>query len=171
MQYLLENHFDVQDTFQRAMNKSSQQKFRKLYSTHKPIVKMKLNKLLAARMITSIHVRRGRAVKLKSNRYQLAVDILINRNFNSFIRKQCIQDDSTRYKDFHKIKNLREKIAKPLHSITIEHPSKSGKLNEVGKIFPDLFYLNKYARITTISCMIDNVEANQSFQTNRFKII
>ena len=85
MQYLLENHFDLQDTFKRTMNESSQWKFRKLYSTHKPVVKMKLNKLLAAWMITSIHTRRGRAVKLKSNWYQLAVDILIKRNFNSFI--------------------------------------------------------------------------------------
>ena len=98
-------------------------------------------------------------MKLKFNRYQLAVDILIKRNFNNFIQKQCIQDDSTRYKDFHKIKNLREKIAKPLHSVTIEHPSKSRKLNEVAKIFPVFFDLNKYTLTTTISYMIDDVEA------------
>jgi hypothetical protein len=159
MQYLLENHFDLQDTFKRTMNESSQRKLRKLYSTHKPVVKINLNKLLVAQMITSIHARRERAVKLKSNRYQLVVDILIKRNFNSVIWKQCIQDDSTRYKYFHKIKNLREKIAKPLHSVTIEHPSKSGKLNEVGKIFPYLFHLNKYTLTTTISCIIDDVEA------------
>jgi hypothetical protein len=96
----------------------------------------------------------------------LAVDILIKRNFNSFIWKQCIQDDSTRYKYFHKIKNIREKIAKPLNSVTIEHSSKSGKLNEVGMIFLDLFDLNKYTLTTTISCMIDDVEAIQSFQNN-----
>ena len=129
---------------------------------------MNFNKLLAARMITSIHARRGRAVKLKSNRYQLAVDILIKRNFKSFIQKQCDQDDSTKYKDFHKIENLREKIAKPLHSVTIEHPSKSGKLNEIGKIFPDL---NKYTLTTTISYMIDDVEAIQSFQNNGFELM
>ena len=160
MQYLLENHFGLQDTFKRKINESSQQKFRKLYSTPKPVVKMKFNKLLAARMITSIHARRGRVVKLKSHRYELVVDILINRNFNSF-----------RYKDFHKIKNLREKIAKPLHSITIEHPSKSRKLNEVGKIFPDLFDLNKYTLTTTLSCMIDDVETIQSFQNNGYKLM
>ena len=107
-------------------------------------------------------------MKLKSTRYQLTDDILIKRNFNSLIRKQCIQDDSTRYRYFHKTKSLREKIAKPLHSVTIEHPSKSRKLNELGKIFPDL---NKYSLITTISCMIDDVEASRSFQTNRSKII
>ena len=66
MQYLLENHFGLQDTFKRTINESSQWKFRKLYSTPKPFVKMKFNKLLAARMITSIHARRGRVVKLKS---------------------------------------------------------------------------------------------------------
>ena len=69
MQYLLENHFGLQDTFKRTINESSQQKFRKFYSTPKPVVKMKFNKLLAARMITSIDVRRGRVVKLKSTRY------------------------------------------------------------------------------------------------------
>ena len=90
----------------------------------------------------------------------------MKRNFESNIRRQCIQHDSTKYRDLHKTKSLREKIAKPLHSVTIEHPSKLGKLNEVGKIFPDLFDLNKYTLTTTISCMIDDVEAIQSFQNN-----
>ena len=48
MQYLLENHFGLQDTFKRTINESSQQKFRKLYSIPKLVVKMKFNKLLAA---------------------------------------------------------------------------------------------------------------------------
>jgi hypothetical protein len=113
MQYLLENHFDLRDTFKRTMNESSQRKFRKLYSTHKPIVKTKLNKLLLAQIITSIHVRRGRAVKFKSTRYQLDFDILIKRNFNSLIWKQCIQDDSTKYRDFHKATSPREKDEMP----------------------------------------------------------
>ena len=52
IQKLLENHFDLQDTFKRTMNDSSQQKLIKSYSTHKPFVKMKLNKLLAARINT-----------------------------------------------------------------------------------------------------------------------
>ena len=133
MQYRLENHFGLQDTFKRTINESSQWKFRKLYSTPKPVVKMNFNKLLAARMITSINVRRGRVVKLKSTRYRLVVDIWIKRNFNSFIRKECIQDDSTRYRYFKNNESSRERIAKPLHSVTIEHLSKSGKLNEIGK--------------------------------------
>ena len=48
MKYLLENHFSLQDTFKRTINESLQWKFRKLYSTPKPIVKMKFNKLLVA---------------------------------------------------------------------------------------------------------------------------
>lgn len=57
----------------------------------------------------------------------------------------------------------------PLHSMTIEHPSKLGKLNRVGKIFLDLFDLHKYTIITTIHFMIDDVESSQSFQPNVFK--
>ena len=63
---------------------------------------------------------------------------------------------STRYRDFHNNECPRERIEKPLHSVTIEHSSKSGKLNEIGRIFPDS---NKYTLTTTISCMIDDVEA------------
>ena len=47
-----------------------------------------------------------------------------------------------------------------------EAPSK----NEVGKIFLDLFYLNKYTLITAISFMIDYVEASRSFRTNGSKM-
>ena len=54
----------------------------------------------------------------------------------------------------------------PPQSITIKHPSKLGKLNEVGKIFPYLVDLNKYNLITTISFIIDDIEAIQSFQNN-----
>jgi ribonuclease HI len=163
MQYLLENHFGLRDTFKRTVNESLQQKFRKLYSIPKPTVKMNFNKLLAARMITSIHARRGRAVKLKSIQCQVVVD-----KFDSYIWRQCIQDYSTRYRDSHNNECPRERIAKPLHSIPIEHSSKSGKLNEIGKIFLDS---NKYTLTFTISCMIDDVEAIQSFQNNVSKLM
>ena len=53
--------------------------------------------------------------------------------------------------------------------MTIKHLSKSGKLNGVDKIFPELFDLNKYNLTTTISFMIDDIEASQSFQTNSCK--
>ena len=100
-------------------------------------------------------------MKLKSTRCQVAID-----KFDSHIWRQCIQDYSTRYRDFHNKESPRKRTAKLLHSVTIEHPTKSGKLNEVGKIFPDLFDLNKYTLTTTISYMIDDVEAIQSFQNN-----
>ena len=89
---------------------------------------MKANKLLAFQLITSIHARRGRDVKLNTIRYQLVVDILMKRNFVSHIWKQCIQDDSIRYKYFQKATSLREKDSMPPHSVKIKHPSKLGKL-------------------------------------------
>ena len=142
------------------MNGSSQRKLRKFYSTPKPTVEMKLNKLLVAQMITSIHARRGRVVKLKSTRYQVTGDILMKRNFDSHIQKQCIPDDSIRYKDFHKATSPRENNTMSQHFMTIKHPSKSGKLNGASKIFPYFFDLNKYTLITTTHFMIDDVEAS-----------
>ena len=121
------------------MDGSLQREFRKLYSSPKLVVKMKPNKLLAAQIITSIHARRGRDVKWKSTRYQLADDILLRRNFDSDLWKQCIQSDAIKYRYFHKTISLREENVMPLHSVTIEHLSKLGKLNGVGKIFPYLF--------------------------------
>ena len=53
--------------------------------------------------------------------------------------------------------------------MTIEHPSKSAKLNGVSKIFLDLFNLSKYPLITTIHFMIDDVEDSQYFKPNGFK--
>lgn len=57
----------------------------------------------------------------------------------------------------------------PLHSMTIEHPSKQGKLNGVGKIFLDLFDPHKYTLIPAIHFMVDEIETSQSFQSNVFK--
>ena len=51
----LENHFNLQDRFKREMNGSFQWKLRKIYSSPKPIVKMKPNKNLVARIIISIN--------------------------------------------------------------------------------------------------------------------
>ena len=115
------------------MNGSSQRKFRKLFFSPKPVVKMKPNKLLEAQIITTIHAWIGRAVKLKSTRYQLDDDIPLKRNFDRHLWQQCIQADSIRYRDFHKNKSPTKKDAMTLHCMTIEHPSKSGKLNGAGK--------------------------------------
>ena len=108
-------------------------------------------------------------MKLKFTQYQLANEILLKKKFHSHLWQQYIQANAIRYKYFHNTKSPMEKDAMPLHSMTIEHPSKSRKLNGVGKIFLDLFDLSKYPLITTIHFMIDDVEAIQSFQPNGFK--
>ena len=85
------------------------------------------------------------------------------RNFENHIWKQCIQANAIKRRAFHKSKSPREKNAKPLHSVTIEHPSKPGKLNGVSKIFLELVDLNMYTLITIIYFMIDDVKASQYF--------
>ena len=137
---------------------SLQRKFRKLYSSPKLVVKIKPNKLLSTWIIISIHARRGRVVKLNPAWYQLVDDILLKRNFDNHLWKQYIQANAIRCKYFHKTKSPREKYAMPLHSMIMEHPSKSRKLNGVGKIYVDLFDLHKYTLITTIHFMVDDVE-------------
>ena len=107
-------------------------------------------------------------MKLKSTQYQLADDIFLKRNFDSHLWQQYIQSNAIIYKYFYKTKSTREKDAMYLNSMTIEHPSKSGKLNGVGKIFLYLLNLHRYTLITTIHFMIDDVEASQSFQLNGF---
>jgi hypothetical protein len=131
---------------------------------------MNLNKLLAARIVTSIHARIGRDVKLKSTRYQLDNDILRKGNFDNHIWKQYIQANAIRHKDFQKTKSPKENDVMPLHFMKIEHPSKSRKLNGVGKIFTNLFDLNKYTLITTGHFMVDDFEASQSFQPDGYKM-
>ena len=142
-----------------------QWRLRKIYSSPKLFVKMKPNKLLVARIIISIHARRG-AVKLKSARYQSFDDILLKRNYDSHLWPKCIQSYVTRYHDFHRTARLRMKDAMGLPSVTTKHPSKYGKLNRVGRIFPNLFDLHTHTLITTIFFMVNDVEASQSLQSN-----
>ena len=54
---------------------------------------------------------------------------------------------------------------KRIHNLILyeNQTSESGKLNGVGKIFPDCFNLNKYSLITTIHFIINDVEASRSF--------
>ena len=129
---------------------------------------MKPNKLLAARVIISIRARGGQAVKLKSTQYQLDDDILLKRNYYNHLWPKCIQAYITRYQYFHKTTSLSKKDAMPLLSMIIQHPSKQGKLNGVGKIFLDLFEPHKYTLITVIYFMTDDVEASQSLKSNVF---
>ena len=109
-------------------------------------------------------------MKLKYARYQLVDDILLKINFDRHLWKQCVHAYVIRYMYGHKTKSSREKELIPLYSMTIEHPSKIGKLNGVYKIILDLFNLSKNPLITTIHFMIDNFEASRYFQPNVFKI-
>ena len=99
-------------------------------------------------------------MKLESARYQLVDDILLKKNYHSHLWSKCIPVDVTRYQDFHRTTSLMKKDAMPLHSVTIKHPSKQGKLNGVGKIFPYFFEPHKYTLITTIYSMVDDVHAS-----------
>ena len=60
--------------------KSLRRKIRKILLSPKPLVKIKLNKLLATRIIVSVHARKGRIVWLKSMRCQLNDDIWLYQN-------------------------------------------------------------------------------------------
>ena len=64
----MENHFNLHGTLIQTMNnllwkyevfkedtKSLRQGLQKIYPLPKPLVKMKLNKLLAARLVVSVH--------------------------------------------------------------------------------------------------------------------
>ena len=101
------------------MNGYLQWKSINIYSSLEPIVKMKPNKLLVARIMISIHAQRGRDVKLKSTRYQFVDDILLKRNYDSHLWPASILAYDTRYQDFHSTTSLRKKDAMPLHSVTI----------------------------------------------------
>ena len=66
-------------------------------------------------------------MKLKSAQYQFDDDILLKRNYDSHLWAKCIQAYVPRYQGFHRTSILTKKGAMPLHSMTIEHPSKQGK--------------------------------------------
>ena len=133
----LENLFDLRDTYIKTRNNPSwnyevikedieslPQMLRNIYP--KPLVKMKLNKLLAARKIISIHAWKGRVLKMKFNRCQLTYDILLIRSYdNNWLR-------------------LQARYVFPLLSVTIKHPIIIGKLIVSGKIIPRLFKMHKF---------------------------
>jgi hypothetical protein len=84
----LEYHSDLRGTLGRtwtyeAVNEDTKSlwwKIRKILLSPKPLVKIKLNKLLAARIIVSVHARKGRTVRLKTMRCQLNDDIWLYQN-------------------------------------------------------------------------------------------
>ena len=64
----LEYHSDLWGTLGRTCTKSLQWKRQKILLSPMPLVKIKLNKLLAARIIVSVHAQKGRTVRLKTIR-------------------------------------------------------------------------------------------------------
>ena len=63
-----------------------------------PLVKIKLNKLVVARIIVSVHARKGRTVRLKNMKSQLNYDIwLYQNNILGEILPWFRSDDSPNY--------------------------------------------------------------------------
>ena len=84
----IEDYFDVRGMLKMKWTyevvnedtKSLRRKRQKILLSQKPLVKIKLNKLLAARVIVSIHALKGWTVILKKIRCQLNDDIWLNQN-------------------------------------------------------------------------------------------
>lgn len=84
----LENHSDLRDIIEKPWTyktanediKSLRWKKHWILFSPNPLLKIKLNKLLVARIIVSIHARKGRTVRLKNMKDQLNDDILLYQN-------------------------------------------------------------------------------------------
>ena len=84
----LENHSDLRDIIEKPWTyktanedtKSLRWKKHRLLLSPNPLVKIKLNKLLAARIIVSVHARKGRTVRLKNMKDQLNDNIWLYQN-------------------------------------------------------------------------------------------
>ena len=84
----LEDHSDLRGTLERTWTykvvnedtKSLWRKRRKILLSPMSFVKIKLNKLLAARIIVSVHAPKGRTVRLKNMKDQLNDNIWLYQN-------------------------------------------------------------------------------------------
>ena len=84
----LENHSDFRDIIEKPWTyktgnddiKSLWRKKHRILFSPNPLVKIKLNKLLAARIIVSIHARKGRTIRLKNMKDQLNDNIWLYQN-------------------------------------------------------------------------------------------
>ena len=84
----LEKHSDLRDTIEKPWTyktanediKSLRRKKHRILFSPNPLVKIKLNKLLAARIIVSVHARKGRTIRLKNMKDQLNDDIWLYQN-------------------------------------------------------------------------------------------
>jgi len=83
-----ENHSNLRDIIEKPWTyktanediKSLRLKKHRRLSSPNPLVKIKLNKLLVARIIVSIHARKGRTIRLKNMKDQLNDDIWLYQN-------------------------------------------------------------------------------------------
>ena len=161
-QNILENHFGLQETFRRTMNGSSQWKFRKLYSSLKLVVKMKLNNSFTTWINIPNQFKKRKSCETEDTRYQLVFDILIKRSFCQSQSQFC---QILRFAQGYKFEEKEYKVS---YFMTIKHPNQ-GSWMELVRSFHICFNLNKYSLITTIHFIINDVEASQSFQTNSCK--
>ena len=84
----LENNSDLQDIIEKPWTyktanediKSLWQKKHRILFPPNPLVKIKLNKLLASRIIVSVHAWKGRIARLKNMKDQLNDDIWLYQN-------------------------------------------------------------------------------------------
>ena len=109
---------------------------------------MKLNKLLAARRIVSVHAWKGRAIILNSTQFQLTYDILLQRSYDKH---------SLRFQVYWINTSAQKKYIFPLQFVIIEHLLKQGKLNVFGKIILNLLKmhkLNDYEAIQSLQCNV-----------------
>ena len=114
---ILENHFGLQETFRRTMNGSSQRKFRKLYSSPKPVVKMNLHNSFTTRINIPNQIKKRKSCKTEDTGYQVVFDILIKR---SFCQSQSQFWHILRFPQGYKFKEKEYKVS---YFMTIKHPN------------------------------------------------
>ena len=131
-QNILENHFGLQETFRRTMNGSSQRKFRELYSSPKPVMKMNLYNSFTAWI--NIPNQYKKEEELWNWRHSIQIGVW---HFN----KEKLLSITKLIMSYTKISSRLQVRGKGVQSLILydNQTSKSGKLNGVGKIFPDLF--------------------------------
>ena len=86
--FKIENHSNLRDIIERSWTykttnedtKYLWQKKQKIQLSPKLLVKIKLNNLLVARIIFSVHARKGRTVRLKNMKIQLNDEIWLYQN-------------------------------------------------------------------------------------------
>ena len=99
------------------MNGSSQWKFRKLYSSPKPVVKMKLNNSFTSRINIPNQFKKRKSYETEDTRYLLVFDISIKRSFCQSQSQFC---QILRFPQGYKFKEKEYKVS---YFMTIKHPN------------------------------------------------